>query len=227
MSAVFHHSPDQKRIALETKKLEEKRRGSEIHTEIASAGTFTLAEDYHQKYYLRQDGQLLAEYAAIYPELNDFVHSSAVTRVNGFVGGSGTSVSLELEISSLGLSAEGQGARGQFLPFDPEIFDQTTTVIFISQATLMNQKRGPGTAVLQTVEGLLKRSDGHNHRLDTRVQQAQHQSCRRAFAGNGHRTPCPSLDVFKAYHHRAISITDTASMGQQTIVVQNVGESAY
>ena len=78
----------------------------DIYTEIVPAGEFTLAEDYHQKYMLRQNRELTAAYELIYPDINDFVTSTAVARVNGYLGGNGTSASLEVEIDSLGLSPQ-------------------------------------------------------------------------------------------------------------------------
>ena len=108
MSAVFYHDDEQKRLTTVTMQQEEARRGSKIHTAITAAGPFTLAEDYHQKYYLRQEETLFSEYSAIYPELKDFVHSSAVTRVNGYVGGNGSGEDLDREMTGLGLSDKGQ-----------------------------------------------------------------------------------------------------------------------
>jgi peptide-methionine (S)-S-oxide reductase len=52
-SAVFYHSPEQKRIAQE-KVAELARQGvydDRIVTEIAEAGPFYVAEDYHQEYF--------------------------------------------------------------------------------------------------------------------------------------------------------------------------------
>ena len=108
MSAIFHHDEEQRRLALETKAREQARRGRDVRTAVFPAGRFTPAEDYHQKHFLRQEGTLIAEYSAIYPEWSDFLRSSAVTRVNGYVGGSGTAEALAAEIGDLGLSAEGQ-----------------------------------------------------------------------------------------------------------------------
>jgi peptide methionine sulfoxide reductase MsrA len=51
-SAIFYHSPEQKRIAEESKqKLEASGRFRKpIVTEITPASAFYLAEDYHQRY---------------------------------------------------------------------------------------------------------------------------------------------------------------------------------
>ncbi len=51
---------------------------------------------------------LTAEYDAIYPQMKDFVNSTAVSRVNGYLGGYGSSAQLNKEIGSLGLSPEGR-----------------------------------------------------------------------------------------------------------------------
>ena len=82
--------------------------GQRVRTDIVPASTFYLAEDYHQKFRLQQDPVLTAEYDAIYPEMKDFVNSTAVSRVNGYLGGYGSSAQLKKEIDSLGLSPEGR-----------------------------------------------------------------------------------------------------------------------
>ena len=43
----------------------------------------------------------------IYPDENDFIHSTSAARVNGYVGGHGNLMTLEKEIESLGLSERG------------------------------------------------------------------------------------------------------------------------
>ncbi len=105
-SIIFYHDAEQKRLAEESKASEEARRGRKIVTEIVPYTRFYWAEDYHQKYRLRNRAEFLREYLMIYPDNEDFVNSTAVTRLNGYVGGNGTLTALEKELPSLGLSTE-------------------------------------------------------------------------------------------------------------------------
>jgi methionine-S-sulfoxide reductase len=105
-SVILYHDEEQKRLALEAKEREEAKKGKPIFTEIVPAKEFTLAEAYHQKYELRRDKEILQELRSIYPDIEDFVDSTAVTRINGYLGGNGTSAQLEQEMDSLGLSPE-------------------------------------------------------------------------------------------------------------------------
>jgi len=107
-SIIFYHDQEQKRLAEETLAREAERRGRKLYTEIVPYERFWPAEEYHQKYYLRGEDELLAEYLAIYPDATDFVSSTAVARVNGYVGGHGDRAQLEAEIDVLGLSEAGR-----------------------------------------------------------------------------------------------------------------------
>ena len=108
MSIVFYHNEEQRRLAIESKEREESGSGFSIVTEIIPYSEFYLAEDYHQKYYLRQESSLIQELSTIYPDISDFIESTAVTRLNGYVGGYGTPETLEKELNSLGLSEASQ-----------------------------------------------------------------------------------------------------------------------
>jgi hypothetical protein len=88
------------RMAVET--------GREILTEIVPFSGFYLAEDYHQKYRLQQDGVLEREFRTIYPNPEDFIASTAAARVNGYLAGYGSLERLRDELDSLGLSTEGR-----------------------------------------------------------------------------------------------------------------------
>jgi peptide-methionine (S)-S-oxide reductase len=105
-SIIFTHDDEQRRLALETKARQEAERGQTIYTEIVPFTEFWLAEDYHQKYRLRQNRDLVGEFTALYPDLDGFVNSTATARVNGYLGGNGTLAQFEAEIDDLGLSAE-------------------------------------------------------------------------------------------------------------------------
>ncbi|MGA9538687.1 MAG: hypothetical protein WBR24_22520 [Desulfobacterales bacterium] len=50
---------------------------------------------------------MLKEFERIYPADGDLVDSTAAARVNGYLGGYGTSADLETDLNRLGLSAEG------------------------------------------------------------------------------------------------------------------------
>jgi peptide-methionine (S)-S-oxide reductase len=78
-----------------------------VKTKILPYTGFTRAEDYHQKHALRRYHGLMEEFGVIYPSIGDFVDSTAVTRVNGYVGGYGTCEDLKKEAASLGVSPEG------------------------------------------------------------------------------------------------------------------------
>ncbi len=75
-----------------------------IYTEVLPYTGFTLAEDYHQKYRLRQEQDLFKEFETVYPSAGGFVNSTAAARVNGYLGGYGTPEELKKEIDSYGLS---------------------------------------------------------------------------------------------------------------------------
>ena len=107
MSIIFYHNDEQKKLAIETKEREEAERKSRVFTEIVPASEFYLAEAYHQKYYLQHIPELADEFHAIYPDVNDFINSTAVARVNGYAGGYGTEAALQEGLRDLGLSPEG------------------------------------------------------------------------------------------------------------------------
>ena len=107
MSAIFYHDEAQKKLALDTMAGEEERRNRKIQTEILPLGKFYLAEDYHQKYQLRQYRELMAEFKRIYPRAIDFINSTAAARVNGYVSGHGTPDGVKANLESLGLSDAG------------------------------------------------------------------------------------------------------------------------
>ncbi len=107
MSVIFYHSEEQKKAALASREREASRLGARIYTEIMPFTRFHLAEGYHQKYYLRNRGEVARELRAIYPAEKDFIDSTAAARLNGYAGGYGTGGDFEKEAADLGLSPEG------------------------------------------------------------------------------------------------------------------------
>ena len=73
-----------------------------ISAPIVTGARFHLAEDYHQKYYLRHDRTLIAELADYTPR--ELVESTVAARLNGYVAGRGTLGQLEDELPRFGLS---------------------------------------------------------------------------------------------------------------------------
>lgn len=93
-SAVFYHSKTQ-RLAAEAQGI----------AKLEAVGTFTRAEDYHQKYYL-QRSRVAKDFYARYPTARAFTDSLAVTKANGILGGYVDSERLQSLVPKLGVSDE-------------------------------------------------------------------------------------------------------------------------
>ena len=106
MSAIFFATPGQREQAEESRKQEAARSGGKIHTEILPLKQFYRAEDYHQKYYLRQNATLSSEFKEIYPDAREFTDSTATARVNGYLGGHVPIENIRRDADGLGLSPE-------------------------------------------------------------------------------------------------------------------------
>ena len=108
MKAVFYHNEQQREQAMDSKLAVEDKNGTIVRTEIVPIRSFTMAEDYHQKFTLKGHKGLKKEIMRIYPRHQDIVDSTAAARLNGYVGGHGSRDQLSMEIKSLGLSAEAE-----------------------------------------------------------------------------------------------------------------------
>lgn len=83
--------------------------GRALATRIELLKRFWIAEDYHQKYYLRNDRVLMADFRAMFDgDEAAFVASTAAARVNGYVAGDGDAEQLGREVDLLGLSEAGR-----------------------------------------------------------------------------------------------------------------------
>jgi peptide-methionine (S)-S-oxide reductase len=106
-SVIFYHTRAQETTALESKEREEVRLGRKIQTAISPYTGFYPAEDYHQKYYLRES-VLFNDISSIYPDTRDLVKSTAAARLNGYIVGYGDKATVEKQLDQLGLSEEGK-----------------------------------------------------------------------------------------------------------------------
>ena len=108
MSLLFYRNDEEKNLIQISKQVQEEKRQSKMYTEILLFETFYLAEAYHQKYYLQLVKDLVLELKRIYPDVQDFVDSTAAARINGYLKGSGSLAMLREEIDVLGLSERGE-----------------------------------------------------------------------------------------------------------------------
>jgi peptide-methionine (S)-S-oxide reductase len=107
MSAVFTHDDAQKAAAEAARERLAEKRGK-VRTPVLPVGIFTIAEDYHQKYELRGDRELAAEFGSLFASDADFVRSTAVARANAVVAGCLSRERLLKEIERYGLGGEGR-----------------------------------------------------------------------------------------------------------------------
>lgn len=105
-SVIFYHNEMQHRLALAAKAGEERRRGKAVRTEILPYTAFHPAEDYHQKYMLRGNKDLLRVFNALFPEDTRWVDSTAAARINGYLGGYGHIGEVAASLDDLGVTAE-------------------------------------------------------------------------------------------------------------------------
>ena len=102
-NAIFYHNEEQQKQAAASKISLEQLTFKTIRTDIVPLKSFTLAEDYHQKYLLKHSSlkNLLDKY---YKNHYELVNSTAAARLNGYAGYNGTIEQLSREIQILGVS---------------------------------------------------------------------------------------------------------------------------
>jgi hypothetical protein len=106
-SLVFVHTKDQEEEAIRSKKRLEAAALRPVATQILPFTGFTLAEEYHQKFYLRRDPILMKTFKELFPDSRLLTDSTAAARVNGFLAGFGDPLLFMSTTPRWGLSAEG------------------------------------------------------------------------------------------------------------------------
>jgi len=107
-SLVLHETDEQRLTAVESAARFSALLGGRLHTVVRPLDRFYVAEDYHQKYGLRNDRALLAEVRMYYPAEAALRESTAAMRLNGFAYGGGRASLLAREVESYGLSPAGE-----------------------------------------------------------------------------------------------------------------------
>ncbi len=105
LSLVLASDDAQLAAARASAKRYEKDNKTTVLTSVEKLGRFYPAEDYHQKYYLRQDRLLARDLRSKLGEDETAVReSTAAARVNGYVAGDGTREQLDRELGWPGLA---------------------------------------------------------------------------------------------------------------------------
>jgi len=106
---IYYHDEEQKVVALGSKQLLELKLGKKVFTEIVPATEFYLAELNYQKYMLQQVPELVTDVLpVILNSEGSMTNSTALARINGYIGGNGTMEKLAQQLNSLGLSEKGK-----------------------------------------------------------------------------------------------------------------------
>ncbi|WP_044879353.1 peptide-methionine (S)-S-oxide reductase MsrA [Paenibacillus sp. IHBB 10380] len=83
---LYHDDFQQEIIHHVIKKRQEQKKGAPA-TEIAPYSVFTVAEDRHQKYYLKRYPNAIEKLTILYPSQEDLVSSTLAARLNGLAKG--------------------------------------------------------------------------------------------------------------------------------------------
>lgn len=102
--AIFYHNEQQRKVAMESRDQLASETKGRIATALEPYSGFYIAEDYHQKHSLRSYPEIMREFGAMFPDTKRLINSTAVARVNGYLGGYGSCTSLKGEIEGFGLS---------------------------------------------------------------------------------------------------------------------------
>ncbi|CAG2111178.1 unnamed protein product [Medioppia subpectinata] len=100
MSAIFYNNSQQRLLIQESLEAQQRQLSEPIVTQILPFNVYYLAEDYHQKYFLRKHQSLLLEIGLTNSEV---VLSPVAARLNAYCAGFGSTLQLDNELKRFGL----------------------------------------------------------------------------------------------------------------------------
>ncbi len=106
LSIILCEDSSQLQLVKKIKNELEVKLGEPIQTEIASLNKFSLAEEKHQKYYLKRYSKALESLLDYYSSHDSFMNSTLVARLNGFVKGYCSLSDIKNEITSSTMAEE-------------------------------------------------------------------------------------------------------------------------
>ncbi|MDN5708530.1 peptide-methionine (S)-S-oxide reductase [Tetzosporium hominis] len=106
LSLLRYRGKEQEETVDRVKREMEAELGMTIETDIAPFSAFTLAEDYHQKYYLKRYPKAFEQLKDLMPHPSVLTNSTFAARLNGFVKGYGEKERLLDEISGWNIPAD-------------------------------------------------------------------------------------------------------------------------
>ena len=99
-SLICYYNDEQKQAAQEWKENYEKKKNTRVSTVIQKIGDFYNAEDYHQKFLLQGQPKINKAFKGM--DITEFLNSPITTKINGYIGGYGTTSSFEEDVKEWG-----------------------------------------------------------------------------------------------------------------------------
>lgn len=107
---LFFGDAAQERAARASAALVHEREGRALRTEVVPLQRFFVAEDYHQKYALRQEHTLMQQLAPWFADEAAFRESPVTAKLNAYCAGDLRFPALQEALAPLGFEALGEGS---------------------------------------------------------------------------------------------------------------------
>ncbi len=118
---LFYHDGEQKQIAETSREEIGEDSDKTVVTRVKHLDNFYIAEDYHQKYRLKQSRVFMESLSEYYRDSNELRDSTAAARLNGYVAGYGTPEDVENNLGKLGLTPDARGKLARKFGLDPDV----------------------------------------------------------------------------------------------------------